>query len=356
MNLHDCCLHRTDETTLCWNFYDSSLFVGGDSPYVEPLGNPVMFTNETNPDNLTFPPGVEVDTTMYLVDEAKQVDTVIVNNLNVRGNLPSVGTLTEDQFTGMNMANEILILGSGPFSGIYYEDIEVFYFNLGDGVDVITVENTSECIHVMNLAGENDTVVAKSIAGPLIMNGGEGKDAVLVSSDDQKVELIDALLIFDGGGDDSDEDTLTVDNSRDSDLDDELYLTRLLVQVDSMDAPDLIDNVTESSVTNGTNSTNSTGGALNPILPRDSFIITLRNAIGGSFSLTIYDPETDKAETTFDIQYPTNSTVIEQALDNLIIGRDDNNERSRICGSNSTSECASSCKVFQMGTSNESQT
>ena len=90
----------------------------------------------------------------------------------------------------------------------------------------------------MNLAGENDTVTVKSLAGPLIMNGGDGNDELLVSSDKEKLSLIDALLVFDGG-DDSYDDILTLDNSGDTNLDDELYLTRLIAQVDSMKPPEL---------------------------------------------------------------------------------------------------------------------
>ena len=113
---------------------------GGDSPYVEPLGNPVMLPNETNPAEFLVPPNITIDTAMYLVNESKQVDTVILNNLDVRGNLPSIGTLMTDQFEGYNMANGIFVLDNGPFSGIYYEDIEVFTFNLGNGVDVLVSE------------------------------------------------------------------------------------------------------------------------------------------------------------------------------------------------------------------------
>ena len=103
-----------------------------------------MVPGESNPPEFVIAPGVSIDSTMFLVDEAKQVDTLIINNIDVRGNLPSVGILTSDQFVGMNMANEITILSIGPFSGITYSDIEVVVINLGDGVDHITVENTSE--------------------------------------------------------------------------------------------------------------------------------------------------------------------------------------------------------------------
>lgn len=184
-----------------------------------------------------------------------------------------------------------------------------------------------------NLSGEDDNVTVKSLAGPLLINGGEGMDFVLASSDDHKLELIDALLVFDGG-DDEDEDILTLDNSNDANLDDELYLTRLVAEVDSMESPSLV----------------STGSETNPVLPRDSYFITLRNATGGTFTLEIYDPVTNTTMKTRDIPHDASQEYIEKALDVLIIGRTDN-DRNRICGANSTSECADSVNVFQMGTS-----
>ena len=58
---------------------------GGDSPYVPPLGNPLMLPNETNPDEFIVPPDadfslLEEGFSNSLVLEENQVDTVIFNN------------------------------------------------------------------------------------------------------------------------------------------------------------------------------------------------------------------------------------------------------------------------------------
>ena len=123
------------------------VFISGtDSPFAYPLTDPLMLPVELAlyPVEFLVPSNVTIDTTMYLVDEAKQVDTVIMNNLNVRGTNASIGTLFAEEFVGMNMANAIAIGEAGTFSGISYEEVEVMIWNLGDGSDVLTVENTSE--------------------------------------------------------------------------------------------------------------------------------------------------------------------------------------------------------------------
>ena len=218
-----------------------------------------------------------------LAIEENQVDTVIINNLDVRGNLPSIGTLSTDLFEGMSMAQNIFILDSLPLSGIKYEDIEIMTFNLGGGIDSITVESTSEAIHDLNLGGGNDGVIVKSLSGPMLIKGDEGDDTVLVSSNEQQLRLIKALLAFDGG-DESNSDTLTLDNSNDLEIDDYLIVTRLMVQVESMDVPNL--NVTNK---------------MNPILPRDSYLINLQNSTGGSFTLLVNDAAKEVSKVALSI-------------------------------------------------------
>jgi len=115
---------------------------GANSPFVYPLGDPRMLPHESDADGPNLPNGT--DTTMYDVSEDEQVDTIILNNQNVHGTNASIGTLLADQFVGMKMANNIVIKGDGPFGGIYFKDIEVVVLNLGNGVDQITVENTSQ--------------------------------------------------------------------------------------------------------------------------------------------------------------------------------------------------------------------
>ena len=296
-----------------------------------------MLPKEVNPDRFIIPDNVRIDETSALVYEKNQVDRVILNSLNVRGDSPSNGTLMLADFVGMSMSQDVFISKNGPFSGIFYEQIEVVIFNLGDGVDSIIVENTSEAIHVMNLGGENDTVTVKDISGPLIINGGEGIDLVLVSSDDSKLDQIGALLIVDGG--DDEDDTLTLDNSNDEDVDDVVNVTRLIVQVESMMVPDRNMTAEEEN---------------NPILPRDSYLITLRNATGGSFTLSVDDPMTGRSSlTTPPISYPTTATVIEGAVNELLIPLSLGNEtgRAKSCGVQNSSICSTAVEVWQLGDS-----
>ena len=347
---------------------------GGTSPFVPPLIDPIMLPYEssesnlscvyietlffhlfteravfavsiTDPDDFNVPPGITIDISMYFVSEEKQIDTVILNNLDVRGDMPSVGTLSLDNFVGMTMADQVFVFGNGPYSGVAYDGCEVLLFNLGDGVDHITVEDTSEAISVMNMAGSNDTVTVKSLSGPLLVNGEDGTDNVVVSSDELKVDGIDALLAFDGGESDE-QDFLLFENSGDwRGLDDVVNVTRLIVEVYSMEAPDL----------------DPTDNETNPILPRDSYIITLRNATGGSFTLSLDDPSTNRTNLiSKTIEYPTTATIVKDRINSLlypdIIIDSMPISGHETCGKHSNSACSSSVLVWQMGSSEESQT
>ena len=68
-----------------------------------------------DPEVFIVPPCVTIDTSMYYVIEEKQVDSIIINNLDVRGEMPSVGSLMMDNFIGMNMADGVFVFGEGPF-------------------------------------------------------------------------------------------------------------------------------------------------------------------------------------------------------------------------------------------------
>lgn len=112
---------------------------GGDSFIVPPLGDPLMLPSERNLDDFQVPPNVVIDNSSSLVYEFHQVDKVIFNNQDVRGDYVSIGDFDSSSFNGMNMAKNVFVLSDGPFSGIKYTDIEIITFNLGDGVDSITV-------------------------------------------------------------------------------------------------------------------------------------------------------------------------------------------------------------------------
>ena len=61
-------------------------------------------------------------------------------------------------------------------------------------------------------SNSDDNVTIRSISGPLIINGDGGRDIVHVSSDEQKLDRINAFLAFDGGQDD-DVDELVLDTT-----------------------------------------------------------------------------------------------------------------------------------------------
>ena len=274
---------------------------GGDSPNVPQIGNPLMLPHESNPPEFVIPPGFTIDMTTELVKEENQVDTVVFNHMDAKG--MAEGTIIMNQFLGMGMVRDLMILGQGPFNGAFYSGIEVQIFNFGEESNILYVNETTEAIHIINLdstdRSSDDYVVVRDISGPMLINGGEGQDVVNVSSvEARKLDTIRALLMFDGG-DDEDTDTLFLDNSGDVDHDDIVNVTRLLVEVESMIVPDEI-----------------SGNETNPIQPRESYLVTLRNATGGSFGFTLNDPLTARSGiNTAQIPYPPTVGQIEYAID-----------------------------------------
>ena len=158
---------------------------------------------------------------------------------------------------------------------------------------------------------------------------GQGEDIVNVSSVDQnKLDVIQALLMYDGG-DDNDTDVLILDNSGDSSVDNHINVTRLLVELESMEVPQVM-----------------SSNEINPIQPRESYLVTLRDATGGSFSFTLNDPFTQRTNiATAQIPYPPTVRQIEYAIDMALLP----NQKS--CGWLSTSDCASTARVWQLGNS-----
>lgn len=201
-------------------------------------------------------------------------------------------------------------------------------FNFGDEVDRIYVNKSSEAIHVLNLGDGDDYVEVRALSGPLIINGDEGTDVVKVSTDEQMLDRINSLIAFDGGQD-SANDTLVLDDSGDYHLDDVVNVTRLFVEVASMEIPEV--------------SSPSNASTENPILPRESYLIMLRNSTGGSFNLTF----TSINLTTPNIAYPTNASTIELAIRSVLIPEGSG----KTCGKNGTSWCSDAAKVWQLGQS-----
>ena len=114
-------------------------------------------------------------------------------------------------------------------------------------------------------------------------------------------------------------------------IDDVLIITRLMVQVESM----------QSSPAQKHNMTN-------PVLPWDSFLINLLNATGGSFNLLVEDPMYVGGKKSVSISYPTSAEMIELRLTTLLLG----GPYTESCGKANTSFCANPVAVRQLGGSN----
>ncbi|CAB9505197.1 Kringle domain [Seminavis robusta] len=298
---------------------------GSDSPDVPAVSDPLMMPGETDTDEFVVPDGYEVDDSMFYAVEEKQVNTLIINNLDVRGELASVGTLLADQFYGMNMGQNLVVSGAAQRDGIVYGDMSVIEINLGDGVDEITVVNTTEALHVINANGGDDSIRVKAVSGPFVIHGGSGNDTVKVSSDSSTVDEILALLAFDGGTDDSDADSLVIDNTGDSvGADPVLNVTRDLVEVDSMAMPDSSE------------------------APREVFLISLRGATNGSYDLQITESLNSSVTTSIIEEVPASTTA--EGLEGLIQDAlfPDGYESS--CGTTGITVCSQSVKVYDMGT------
>ena len=291
--------------------------------------HPIMLQHESNPVDFIIPAGVEIDLTPEFVFEQNQVDTVVFNHQDV--NATADTTIINSHILGVGMVDNLVFLGGGPFNGIIHDGLEILTFNFGEEDTVLYVNGTTEAIHIVNLSPTNrtsdDYVDVRNLSGPMLINGGMGQDIVNVSStDERKVNAIRALLMFDGGEDDEITDVLFVDNS--GDFDHVVNITRELVEMTSMIVPEEV-----------------SGDETNPIQPRDSYLITLRNATGGTFNFILNDPVTGAERVSSQIPYPPNITQIEYAIDEALV------PDRKSCGSFSTSACASSARAMQLGNS-----
>ena len=296
---------------------------GGYSLYL-PMANPLMPPHESNPIHFVVPQGAEFDLSSESVFEANQVDTIILDHQNANW-VPSEVTIIPSHVLGAGILNNLVYIGHGPLNGIIHDGLEVLTFNFGKEENLLFVNDTTEAVHIVNLDSTNETsddyVAVHALSGPMLINGGRGLDTVNVSSaDERKVDGIRALLMFDGG-DDNDTDVLFVDAS-DNDV---FNLTRLLLEMNSMEVP------------------NEISEGINPILPRESYLLTLRDSTGGSFSLTLNDPVTSMLQNTTDIPYPPTTSQIEYAIDITLL------PDQKSCGSSSDSNCASTVKAWQLG-------
>lgn len=298
---------------------------GGDSPYVQ-LNSPLMLAHESNPSEFVIPTGVTIDMSSQFVIEDNHVDTVVFNHLDAKG--VEEGTIIPDQFIGMGLIKNLILLGRGPFNGIIHEGLEVITFNFGEEADVLFVNETTQAIHLVNLdlteRASDDYVEVRALSGPMMINSGKGSDILNISAvEEKKLDTIRALLLYDGG-DDDDLDVLFLDSTGDT-RDDVITVSRGSVLVDSMIVPIQVE-------------------GSNPTQPINSHLVTLRNATGGFFRFTLNDPMTERVGiTTAQIPYPPTALQIEYAIDMALIP----NRKS--CGLFETSDCASSVRVWQLG-------
>ena len=310
---------------------------GANSPEVPQLVDPLRLPTETNPDFFEPPGGYLIDMSSEFVYEEDQVDTLILNDLDTRGE-SSLGILRCGKIDGMSMGLGIYIAGEGPFSGIDYDGIEIIVLNLGDGVDEILIEDTTEAVHVLNLGKGDDIVTVKTLIGPLLVNGNEGNDAVHLTPVTSTLDNIQALVTFDGGiSSGSVGDVLTLNDSADNGLDDVLNVTRFIVEVESMGS-----NATSLSAPTCNSAIDSTTS-----LPQESYLINLQNATEGTFTLKTHDPVNNRNGST-TIKYNASAQTIEDELELLLLPTDEQ----KTCGKKKDSKCSKHVKVWELGDSN----
>ena len=296
------------------------LLSGAESASFPSISSPLLLPGENNTATFDPPIGTVIDQSSLLVLEEKQVDLLRIYNTDVRGNEASTGTLTKSQLSGFNMAENIVISGNPQVNGIEYSGMEIVEIYLGDGTDVIIVEETSEAIHLLDTGGGDDRVRIKDISGPFIIHGQNGSDVVDVSSNETKLDRIEALLAFDGGTD-GNVDRLNIDNSG-SDDKDVIFVSRLMVE---------FENLMPSRVEDRAN------------LPENSFLINLRGASGGIFVLEFNESETTSS---IHVSYPISAPALESLIQHALIPKD---VELASCGKNQTSKCSNAVKVYEIG-------
>jgi len=289
---------------------------GFGSDDVPGISDPFLLPGENDADTFEPPTGVVIDSSSLWAIEKKQVDTLLIYDLDVRGSSPSTGALSYDQLTGFNMGRKIVIGEVEQRDGVVFGEMEVIEIMLGDGNDILTVESTPESFHKVSLGDGDDVVMVENITGPFLIYGEAGNDRVMVSSGASRLERINSLLLFDGGIEGSDEglvgDTLLLDDSGDFEVNDVVNITRLVVEVESMISP---------PVTNA---------------PLDSFLVSLRGAMSGSFELLI------DGLSSVTVEFPVNTSVLEEAIKAELF-------LPSSCGLLGDTKCSEVVKVAQIG-------
>ena len=78
--------------------------------------------------------------------------------------------------------------------------------------------------------------------------------------------------------------------------------------------------------------------------PSNSYLVNLRGATGGQFTLKVYDSVNDRT-TSEPIDYPFDVNDLESILQRTVIPI----EEEYSCGKNATSKCTNAVKVYEVG-------
>ncbi|MEC8428398.1 MAG: hypothetical protein VXZ35_08230, partial [Pseudomonadota bacterium] len=141
------------------------------------------------------------------VDESVQVD--VLNLYNGASPADEQLKLTENTISGLG------INGSSDAAsvGITYANLEDLTIQLGSGQNQVDIESTHSGATLIQSQGSDDQFNIKTLAGVTTILSGAGDDTITVSSDEQLVDEIAALLTVDMGGDGNDQ--LLVDDGGD---------------------------------------------------------------------------------------------------------------------------------------------
>ncbi|MDI1313706.1 FlgD immunoglobulin-like domain containing protein, partial [Prosthecobacter sp.] len=169
-------------------------FVGGWPNGIAPKAGDSYFYAPINPN--------------VLVNEADQVDTLIVDNSDSPAH--DVGTLTSTQLTGLGMGPNTVIGNRTLLGGISYSNLEVLDISLGFGNDTLTIASTHEGTTIIRTGAGNDLINVQTVVGHTILDTGAGNDTINVGSTQHLLNEVGGLLTVVGAGD---TDVLNVDDS-----------------------------------------------------------------------------------------------------------------------------------------------
>ncbi len=246
---------------------------------------PLLFVGETDGGPFMAPPNQAPDAL-----PSQQVN--ILNVLNDDSVASLAGTLTDTTITGLGMGAGLSIAGQTFPGGITYDDIQDLQIDLGHGNDNFLVERTDGGSTTIVGGSGNDQVNIESTGGPVTVNGGSGASTIDVGTayngsyfgvnvnhftapPGGVLAQIAGLLRIDGGTGNS---TVNLD--------------------DSGNPADAVSDLSGSSLL---------GSDLHPAVVQ---VVTVNNAIGGSFTLQVGP----NGPTTAALPYQVSAARLQAAL------------------------------------------